>query len=772
VAFLPIPDPMNEASRASRLRGVHIGIVVDNKEADGNPGYRVKVKLPWLSDADTTYWARIVVPMAGGERGTYTLPEVDDQVLVVFEHGDVSRPIVIGSLWNDKQKPPEKNSDGKNNVKVFKSKSGHRLIVDDKDGAEKLIVVDSTKKNHVTLDSSAKSVTIECADGDILIEASTKVVLHGDTIKIAGTSKLNGKGAQLKLSGSTVDIKAGGELALKGNVTQINTGGGAAAAGGAGGGGLSDSRGADQARDQEQAQQGGGGGGGGGAAGGIDLQGMSQTFSVRRSEVINDIRDLLGLPPEEFAAGQGTVASALGEDENATRAMNSNELSSVRKPKVIWKSDSNTLYIVATRLQHMWVEGYLAVADKPQSLIAIEVKFIETSRDPKREFGIDWTGTLENGSFRQVNKVKPIIAEGIDPETGLTFKYNSSEVEYTQTPTTGGYRADLAPLLSSVFLNEAKGAMGWPALSILSAQDLNVKLRAIMRDEETNTTSYPRMVTLSNREVAIRSVVNQPVLDASSTASAGAVGATTTTQVAYLPIGTVLNILPKRMQSDKVLLNVAVTVSSIIGTEVISGNPYPIASSRVYSAPVEIDSGYTVAVGGLDEAREREGEAGVPFLSKIPGLKWLFNYKSRSKNHKNLMLFITPTIIDARNGGLPMEPQSVVPQRPNLPGRPKVDSNSGALIGGSAALPKTVEYLSREAETLGNTIQEGRITDDVGRKLKELKIAVEQVHAQCDGLKVSEPAKFAMVDQHQLLLKNILDRLAHFHRVMFTKKYL
>jgi type II secretory pathway component GspD/PulD (secretin) len=368
-------------------------------------------------------------------------------------------------------------------------------------------------------------------------------------------------------------------------------------------------------------KSGGGGGGISSAAAGMDLQGSSQTFAVKRSEAINDIRALLGLSPEELDGGQAMsaipgIGGGAGSDENAARAMNSNELSSVRKPKVIWKSDSNTLYIVATRLQHLWVEGYLSAADKPQTLIAIEVKFIETSRDPSREFGIDWTGTFETGTFRQVDTVKPIVAEAVDPNTGLTFKYNSSEIEYTQTPTTGGYRADLAPLLTEVFMNQAKGAMGWPALSILSAQDLNLKLRAIMRDEETNTTSYPRMVTLSNREVAIRSVVNQPVLDASSTASSGTVGATTTTQVAYLPIGTVLNILPKRMQADKVLLNMAVTVSSIIGTQVISGNPYPIASSRVYSAPVEIDSGYTVAVGGLDEAREREGQAGVPFSAR------------------------------------------------------------------------------------------------------------------------------------------------------------
>lgn len=519
---------------------------------------------------------------------------------------------------------------------------------------------------------------------------------------------------------------------------------------------------------------GGSGGGsnrGSGMSGGLDLQGASHTFAVHRSEVINDIRALLGLPPEEMemgvGMGQGAMAGPLGgtgQDENAALAMNSNELSSVRKPKVIWKSDSNTLYIVATRLQHMWVEGYLDAADKPQTLIAIEVKFIETSRDPKREFGIDWTGTLENGNFRQVTKA--------DVGTDATTGQQTLNVEYNNVPTTGGFRTDLAPLLSGVNLNNVAGTLAWPGVSVLSAQDVNVKLRAILRDEETNTTSYPRMVTLSNREVAIRSVVNQPVLDASSTASAGAVGATTTTKVAYLPIGTVLNILPKRMQANKVMLNMAITVSSIIGTEIISGNPYPIASSRVYSAPVEIDSGYTVAVGGLDEARERESEAGVPFLSKVPGLKWLFKYRSRSKNHKNLMLFITPTIIDARDGGLPVEPQSVVPQHPNLAAKPKVDYSTGALLGGSKALPDAVSYLTRECDKLDNTIKESRITDEVGQRVKELKIAVEQLHGQCEGLKLSEPAKFALIDQHQLMLKGLLDRITRMNRMMFTKKYL
>ena len=88
-----LPDRvMQQALRGSKIRGVRLAIVVDNKDGDGNPGYRVKLKFPWLNEQDSSYWARIAVPMAGSGRGTYVLPEIDDQVLVVFEHGDVERP--------------------------------------------------------------------------------------------------------------------------------------------------------------------------------------------------------------------------------------------------------------------------------------------------------------------------------------------------------------------------------------------------------------------------------------------------------------------------------------------------------------------------------------------------------------------------------------------------------------------------------------------------------------------------------------------------------
>jgi uncharacterized protein involved in type VI secretion and phage assembly len=100
---------LGQPQHTSKIRGVQLAIVVDNKDGEGNPGYRVKVKLPWLNEQETTFWARIAVPMGGSGRGTYVLPEIDDQVLVVFEHGDISRPI---RRWTPRVRAGAVNSQG------------------------------------------------------------------------------------------------------------------------------------------------------------------------------------------------------------------------------------------------------------------------------------------------------------------------------------------------------------------------------------------------------------------------------------------------------------------------------------------------------------------------------------------------------------------------------------------------------------------------------------------------------------------------------------
>ena len=509
------------------------------------------------------------------------------------------------------------------------------------------------------------------------------------------------------------------------------------------------------------ASTGGADGGSGIQTGSVDLQGARETYQTLPSELINDIRSILDLGPEGGMGGMGSVApvsmdgGASGAAGMAGGNVPMDIYGNVRKPKVIWKSDSNTLYVVATRLQHMWVEGYLSAADKPQPLIAIEIKFFETSHDPSREFGLDWTGTFgQTGLMRQVQSVET------DPTTGQT------QVTTQNLPQTeGGYRADLANLL------QLTQSLGDPVSAVLSAQDVNVKLRAMLRDEETKTVSYPRMVTTNNREVVIRNVVNQPVLGGSSSASVTG-GATTTSAISYLPIGTVINILPKKMQHNKISLNMAITMSSIIGTEVIQGNPYPIATSRVYSAPVEVESGYTVAVGGLDEARERDGETGIPVLGKIPIIGYAFKTKSRSKNHKNLMFFITPKLIDGRDGGLPDAPISVIRQKPAelLPQTPRL-APEGGIAGGIAAVPNAIAYLQRSADELGGTIADNRGTKEEYKELDDLQRAVERLGAEVDGYATNQPERWSELRKYKWQIDGILDDIGRHRRTLRKKAY-
>ncbi|ETX05496.1 MAG: hypothetical protein ETSY2_22635, partial [Candidatus Entotheonella gemina] len=98
--------------QANRVYGMVVAGVTNNQDPEGLG--RVKVKFPWLSDRDESHWARIAMPMAGPERGFYFLPEVDDEVLVAFEHGLIEWPYVLGALWNGKDTPPESNGDGEN----------------------------------------------------------------------------------------------------------------------------------------------------------------------------------------------------------------------------------------------------------------------------------------------------------------------------------------------------------------------------------------------------------------------------------------------------------------------------------------------------------------------------------------------------------------------------------------------------------------------------------------------------------------------------------
>jgi uncharacterized protein involved in type VI secretion and phage assembly len=148
-----------------RIQGVGVGIVTDVDDPEGLG--RVRVNFPWLSEDNQSQWARVATLMAGKERGSWFLPEVDDEALVAFELGDPNHPYIVGYLWNGKDKPP--NSDIDTKVRRLKTVSGHVLEFDDRDGKERVYLK---------------------TQGENLVELNDRGGEEGITIKTKGGQKI------------------------------------------------------------------------------------------------------------------------------------------------------------------------------------------------------------------------------------------------------------------------------------------------------------------------------------------------------------------------------------------------------------------------------------------------------------------------------------------------------------------------------------------------------------------------------------------------------
>ncbi len=236
------------------IQGVVPALVTNIKDPDDLG--RVKVKYSWLSDQVESDWVRIAAPMAGVTRGFFYLPEVNDEVLVAFEHGDPHHPYIVGALWSSTDKPPKKNSeavgsDGKVNQRVLKtrqghtiilddkqgeeqisvtSKSGHTIILNDKSGSESVTVKDKTGNNSMVIDSTKNSMAI-AVNGDFTVDAKGKVTIKS-VQAMSLESQANGtvKGMQLTLEGvtkaevkgPTVSVAGSGMTEVKGGIVKIN----------------------------------------------------------------------------------------------------------------------------------------------------------------------------------------------------------------------------------------------------------------------------------------------------------------------------------------------------------------------------------------------------------------------------------------------------------------------------------------------------------------------------------------------------------------------
>jgi phage protein D len=229
--LLNVLSPTNKLQPAQTLL---VGIVTDNKDPEDLG--RVKVKFPTLTEEHNSNWARVVTEGAANNRGFHCLPEINDEVLVGFEHGDIHRPYIIGNVWNGKDKPPEKVDDAVMNSKVrlrtIKTRTGHILqFVEEDKGSSKAGVYITTSKDHkVKINDSDRFIEIETSGGhkikmddqNRVIEIKTsgghkiKMDDMGQSVTVESTLNMT-----LKAQGN-IDIKANGIITVQGAMIKLN----------------------------------------------------------------------------------------------------------------------------------------------------------------------------------------------------------------------------------------------------------------------------------------------------------------------------------------------------------------------------------------------------------------------------------------------------------------------------------------------------------------------------------------------------------------------
>lgn len=192
-------------------------VVTDNKDPEQLG--RVKVKFHWHDD--DTPWLRIIAPGAGDDRGRYWLPEIDDEVLVAFEQSSPDLPVVLGSLYNASAKPPNTAYDDDNLLKVFQTKSGNRIVFNDKDGEESIEII--TKSNSVLIsEGSTPSMTVT-TKGSLTFQSKQSLKIESQDLTLETKGNINIKGGgnvKIEATGN-LDLKASGITNLEGSMTNV-----------------------------------------------------------------------------------------------------------------------------------------------------------------------------------------------------------------------------------------------------------------------------------------------------------------------------------------------------------------------------------------------------------------------------------------------------------------------------------------------------------------------------------------------------------------------
>jgi type II secretory pathway component GspD/PulD (secretin) len=311
---------------------------------------------------------------------------------------------------------------------------------------------------------------------------------------------------------------------------------------------------------------------------------------------------------------------------------------------------TSQLVVVATDKELVAVDDLINKLDTATKEVLIEARLVETSKNPSTTKGVDWTGTFAQQHVRFGNNT--ILA--------APFQRGQQATPGTVTTTAGGTivtggspgTPDLPAVPSTILdpaapMLTANTAQGFfPQTFFLNADGASAVLSFLNTDTDAQVLSTPRAVTLDNETANLSVTRAVPIFKT----TAGTQGSPGGAEVTYTNLGTILRVTPRISANKMINLKVVPEVSSVAGTvtKTVSGtiNQADIYDVRHIDTQVLIPSGNTLVMGGLVSDDRNKGYIKVPVLGDIPFLGALFRQESKSQVKKNLLIFVTPTIVE------------------------------------------------------------------------------------------------------------------------------
>jgi type IV pilus assembly protein PilQ len=298
------------------------------------------------------------------------------------------------------------------------------------------------------------------------------------------------------------------------------------------------------------------------------------------------------------------------------------------------------------------IKEFVDKIDRPTPSIHIEARLVEMSRQDARSLGVIWGGawtprTSSNG---------PIIDMRGAPPGGPV----SSEVAGAATPTTAAnFPATLGTLTGLLAGSTPFGiGLGWLASNFA----LDIQLQALEGQKRARTLSSPSLTTVDNQPATVASGQKFPII------SVTVVGGAQQASVTYTDVTTRLQVTPRVVGDGRILMTIAVKDDVFLQPVTGAGLIAPVVSTRNTITQAEIVDGGTAVIAGLRQERFNNDERGVPWLSKIPVLGWLFKNDLTETERRELVVFLTAKVV-ANPGQANMAP-SPLPAAPGMPAPP------------------------------------------------------------------------------------------------------